>query len=387
MTTTIRSILLLSFANLAVSFWGGLLLSFGLTFFGNFQSIRFDSVLAYLVGSFLAFSVIVVCRKRRRLPLPQVSLSLLLPVLSLLLLVKYFGTHGTALEVAFAVSFCVYFGLGSCLRAFRSDLSAHVHRRGLMVSELAYSTGYLIGLLVPVAAFNIETILLGQLICSPLVLLADYTVYRNRILPSSKPSAANLSADRRALVVPFLLFFGMTLCVQISFQRLGSLLTVSGPIAAFELGVTLAPIVALFASAGLVSVGRSLFLNGFNRNVSFFACLVLTVSLAPVSLYLVAFRPSDLFAGMALLAVCSFCYEYLALVLLAHVGKKPGQVMVILGLGGVLCSLSYWALLNAHALGAMGVVYFSTACAVLALLSGRVFCRNFDVDTATAAID
>ncbi len=364
----------LSLANFLQSLGGGLVLAKGLKFAAAFTHFPFDSILAFLVGSFLAVALVFYGRRRGSIPLLGISFSLFLSIGSLAL-ISLDGHSSFAAELIFAGLICIYFSQSSTLRAFRSDLAAGLHPQGLVYSEFAYSGGYLVGLLVLVDSLSLQGLFLLQLTTLPLLWALDW-YGKPHVGISERASQEPVALALSPSFLPGLaLFFALTGSVQITHQRIASLSGTTLYLVAFEIGVTLAPLLAIASKLAFEPHKSGFLVSAWGRQTKIGVYVFLLAFFTLGSVLVFYGSPSQTLVIFSAVTIAAFLYEFVSLGLLSHLGREPGQVSLILGTTGFLCSLAYWALLKVSFLGFASVSVFCALCCLGAMACARAFPR------------
>lgn len=331
-----------------------------------------DSILAFLLGSTLSLAIILNFRKR----ISKVGSTLTLVSAALCLLLA--GAMGVDTRLSFAL-LCLQFSCSFVSRAFRSDLAAG-HGGRLPWVELAHSLGYTLGLLgsqrlpdvglgsvLPLAA-------LGYAIAGCLDILASRRIPQEERAASPKTSAGRFSWSAGWVT---LLLVALTLAVQISTQMLSKFLGTADPLAAFDVGTTLAPIAYGSLLFGLIAAGRALFWTQLSSRkgpaLPFGVAVVLCLIAMGAGFF---FLPEiDRWVGLALVAAAAFLYEFLALALLDWLGESfpgTGAVSVAYGLMALTGTLAYGAFLQFNwSLSQIGILVALCAAVCAVALAGR----------------
>ncbi len=326
-----------------------------------------DSILAFLVGSTLSLGLILNFRKR----IARVGGFLTLASAAFTLSLTW-ALRGDK-RIAFAL-LCLQFSCSFVSRAFRSDLAAGREGR-LPWVELAHSLGYTLGLLGAqrLGSVGLEAVLpiaaLAFGVAGALDLVAAGKLTpAERGTDSSKKSHLGWGAAWAALCL-----VGLTLCVQILTQMLSKYLGTADPLAAFDVGTTLAPIAYGSLAFGLATAGKSLFWSELRSKKG--AALPFGVAVVLCLLFMAMgyfFLPTeDRLAGLLLVVAAAFFYEFLALSLLDWLGETfpgAGAVSIAYGLMALTGTLAYGAFLSLNwGLGEMGLLL--AGCSGLCALS------------------
>jgi hypothetical protein len=306
-----------------------------------------DSILAFLVGSTLSLALILNFRKRIARVGPFMTLFSAAITLSLI-----WALQGDT-TLAFAL-LCLQFSCSFVSRAFRSDLAA-VRQGRLPWVELAHSLGYTLGLLGTQRLGNLG---LGAVlpIAGGGYLLAGVLDF----LAVGKLQPSEGKASGAPLVSPLtwpagwatLLLVGLTLAVQIATQMLSKHFATTDPLAAFDVGTTLAPIAYGSLLFGLVSAGKALFWTELRSRKGAalpFGIGVILCLLLMAGGYFFTSQTEERLSGLLLLGGAAFLYEFLALSLLDWLGESfpgSGAVSVAYGLMALTGTLAYGAFLK-----------------------------------------
>jgi hypothetical protein len=341
------AISLLALGNLFSSLASGIVLAKGLALLRGPTFAFADSLLAYLVGSLLAFGMILYQRRHGGFRIWIFSSGAVLLSLGLSPGFALGHLESEAAYIFFFLLLCMFFSCTFVSRALRSDIAAS-QSQALTLVELAYSVGYLLGLgITRLSIIPKELIPIGLAVASTI----DLVFAKVQIPPSpteKNDTGQGLPALSGRVFYGSLLFFAMTLAVQIGTQRIASLTGSVGPLAAFEIGVTLAPIICLWASLGFDSATElsRIFIRSARYPASRFPlgrAIVALIAIGAGGMVL-----SGHSTGLVLLTLAACSYEVLSLLLLQWLAHgMPGAVSTAFAINGLLCSSSYALLLQA----------------------------------------
>ncbi len=325
----------LALGNFLIAFAAGSVLANGLTLVQQIPGLSADSVLAYLLGSLIAFGLLLKVRAKGAAVLWKLVTGALLAAVVLLFLVR--GGISGPLVYPFFFLLCVFFALTFASRSLRSDAAARLPR-GLPIVETSHSAGYVSGLFVMNAlgmtgigdALLVAAALLGVLALAELGLKSP----EEKKAAEDDPAAKPLDARQLALSVRFI---AMTIGIQVVTQRASSLSGKTLPLAAFEVGVTVAPLAC--SVLGVALVARSVRLGSYAVNVLIPVTAMFLLCLAGVT---ATWKPVT-FLGFG---VSAFLYELVAIAILQKLGEVPGRVATTFAITGVVCSAAYFALLR-----------------------------------------
>lgn len=304
-----------------------------------------DSILAFLVGSTL--SLLLILKFRHNVARVGGWLALASAALTLSLM----GVLPHRTELAFGL-LCLQFSCSFVSRAFRSDRAAGNGGR-LPWVELAHSLGYTIGLLgAQRLSLELTSILPACAAAYGAAGALDLVVTRfaedTGPSPASSPAAASRGTGATAAIA---ILVALTVAVQIATQMLSKHLGTTDPLAAFDMGTTLAPIAYGTLLFGLVAVGRALFWTELRSrkgpSLPFGVGVVLCLAaMASANFFLP--EPGRLI-GLVLVGLAAFLYEFLALALLDWLGETyrgTGAVSLAYGLMALVGTAAYGAFLR-----------------------------------------
>lgn len=350
MSSSIRLILL---GNFFSSLAAGVVLARGLSLMREIPGFFGDSVITFLVGGLIAFGIVARLRSSRVTAAWPLSLLALVSSGVLWFLSKS-GIDSAFAQVALFALMSVFFAMGLASRSLRSDLAASVYSK-LPVAEVAYSAGYLVGL--GLTTIKAVTTMEDAFLAAAISLVATTAVdFRSS---AGSPNIDAVTSDLTGIptLVPLsrgdwvlAIQFGiLTIGVQIFLQRYSSWTDTTVPLAAFEVGVLVATVVATLAHPTLLTrnqdggLGSARVLIESNKatfTTGWLFALTLTAPIAGVALDRLKMPAA---AVAAIFLVGSFLYEYLSLALLQHIGRNQGNVAVVFAATAVISTLVYGA--------------------------------------------
>ena len=331
-----------------------------------------DSILAFLIGSTL--SLILILKFRKKVSHVGGALTFASAAITFSLIWALDGN----LSLAFTL-LCFQFSCSFVSRAFRSDLAADGTGR-LPWVELSHSLGYTIGLLGAqrLGDVGLKSILPLAALSYAAAGVLDFLAAK-QVIRAEKAETAPAPAEKLTWGAGWatLCLIGLTLGVQIATQMLSKLLGSTDPLAAFDVGTTLAPIVYGAFLFGLLSVGKTLFWTELRSRKGPSLPFGIGVTLCVLAMAAGMFFLPELnpVGGLLLIVASAFLYEFLALALLDWLGESfpgTGAVSIAYGLMALTGTLAYGAFLKFDwALAQIGglLVVCGVLCAVA--LAGR----------------
>ncbi len=339
-------------ANFTAALGGSGVLSKGLQLQEEFPLAFGDSILAYLTGCCLSFIGIIFLGKQSRAITPLISFSASLLMVGLAWAVSNKGGASFYDKLIFSI-LCLNFALIFIPRTFRIERTAGFFQ-SLSWVELSYALGYFAGLLFwqRASSANFTTAVIAAAGLYGVSALLDLFSFGNEAAAKTDGSQARFfrnsfsipAAARGGAVV----LVAMTIAVQVGTQIISKISNNTDPLAAFDLGTTLAPVLCGIFGASLGSLGLVSF-QRLKQTLTISSLIAFSGFLMLCSFVFVSTVGASNFATLALFAFAAVLYEFIALVLLDWLGKQdiPRNVISsIFGMMALLSTLVYWLFLT-----------------------------------------
>jgi hypothetical protein len=230
-------------------------------------------------------------------------------------------------RVIIFVLICMHFSFVLTSRSIRST-SASENIRTLALVELAYSLGFLLPAALSgyVGTLTWQEAILSSSFIYGLAAIIDVSLVFSMPKNEEKSNSREGVAEIEYCFGTISLLVGLTISVQVFSQLLSKFCKSPLPLAAFDLGTTIAPLFLTVFSVSIVGIGnRSLWSRiqlGRSTSISLFA-LAATINILMIGVAtLFTYLPGSTHS-LVLLLVTSFFYEYCALLLFRLLGKKP----------------------------------------------------------------
>ncbi|MBI1861546.1 MAG: hypothetical protein HYR96_11575 [Deltaproteobacteria bacterium] len=323
-----------------------------------------DSILAYLIGSALSLAAILGARRHITQVGKFLSVANVVVVIAMLFVYRHPGAWTPWL---FFTLFATHFALVFVPRTFRTDLASTEASGSLSLVELGYSIGTTVGLtLWERIGVSFAHALAFSGVCYAVAALCD-SLHSGKSSSQEESSSGSLAPSHPLLPMAMLLLVALTLGIQISVQMISKHLASTIPLAAFEVGVTLAPIVLLSLKGSLVC--------GTGQCLGMMRCSLdrLGVSLplgVVVGMALGLSGLGALYPAWASVSTffAAYLYETLALMIFGWMGRQGGTGNVAMTFG--VMAVSAMALYGAFLHMGSGIDFILVSFVVSAIVSG-----------------
>lgn len=362
-----RFFLYLSFSNFFTAVGGSAILTKGLSTLIKCSSFSGDSILAYLVGSSLSLGVIILVKPGMQTTGGWWCLGAALCALILWFILAFEGIALGYVPLLFFLLLCVHFALTFIPRALRAEAAAGYGQKIAWV-ELSYALGCTLGLLLwqRVEGWSLKEAVFFAIISYLIAATLDFLVTRKlsarHILDSGSENfimtdiTGKIKNPTFAIIA---LLVAMTVGVQIVTQIITKLLLNTDPLAAFDIGTAIAPVLCgifLFqivtpsSSDNLVYPLIRTAITWKNTISSIHLPILIAICYGTLSVGIVGKFYNNIHSifFLSTIAIASLLYELLALTLLDHLGKtqKKGAVSLAFGLMAFAGTVSYWVFIH-----------------------------------------